>query len=194
MGAALQTEDLDRERRHFIAEANAGVSLPIAGAVYWLALCVFGLFLNDKYIWSLIAIFASGLIFPLGIALQKPLGANLTSVSSVLGGLMLRAVIGINLLIPLYVALIMMRAVEFVPLALALGMTAHWPVASWAYGSRAAMAHAILRAGAVTGIWFLVPDWRFTILPGTVAVLYLVTALWMLFEAKAARKIISKEQ
>lgn len=194
MSTILQIEDLDRERRNFIAKANAGISLPVAGAIYWFALCVVGFLIKDKYVWSLIAIFGSGVIFPLGVALQKPLGANLTSASSVLSGLLLRAVIGVNLLIPLYVALIMNRAVEYVPLALALGMTAHWPVSSWAYGSRAAMVHAVSRAGAVTGIWFFVPDWRFTVLPGTVAVLYFVTALWMSQEAKAARELISKEQ
>ena len=190
----LTKEAPNLEKTRFIAQSNAGVSLPAAGAAYWALLGAFGFVSSDKYVWWLPAAIGSGLIAPLGVMLQKPLRCDVTSSASPLGGVMLNAVIGANLMIPLYIALILNGAFDFAPLAMALGMAAHWPVAAWAYDSRAALVHAVARTGAVSLIWFLQPEWRFTILPLTVSALYLAAALFMALETTAARKALPQEE
>jgi len=66
---------MTEEKTNFLLETNGGISMPMAGAIYWIALCVAGFFLSLNT-WILLAFYTSGLIFPLGIALARPMKAN----------------------------------------------------------------------------------------------------------------------
>src|SRR5690606_32268371 len=72
----LDVELLRAEQRRLFLAARAGISAPAAGAIYWLALGVAGFYLRPNA-WCLLAFITSGAIFPLAIALQKPLRANM---------------------------------------------------------------------------------------------------------------------
>ena len=72
----MTTEAFRSAQRRLLAKANGGVSLPVAGALYWLALGVAGFFLPER-LWIFCAAFGSGLIFPLGLLLARPLRSNL---------------------------------------------------------------------------------------------------------------------
>jgi hypothetical protein len=183
---------LQFERLSGLAEAGGGASLPAAGAVYWSALGLAGLFVEPR-MWCLVAAFGSAAIFPLGIVLQRPFASRIIGgQGSVLDGVAPLAVLGINLLWPLYLALIFAKEYAFVPLALGLGMTVHWPVIGWLYNSRACFAHAIVRTIAVSAIWYFVPEQRFIALPFAVAIIYAVTVVWLSAEAAAARRALAR--
>ena len=153
----MTTEAFRLAQRRLLAKANGGISLPVAGALYWLALGVAGFFLPER-LWIFCAAFGSGLIFPLGLLLARPLRSNLFVRDEPLAGV---AVLAINLLWPLYFAVIE-RAPELLPLALGIGMSLHWPVVGWMYGSRACLFHAVARVVMVSALWMWLPAERLT--------------------------------
>ncbi|MDB5367101.1 MAG: hypothetical protein JWM77_3028 [Rhodospirillales bacterium] len=126
--------------------------------------------------WCFVAAVLSGLIFPLGLALSKPLRAN-PMAKSPLSPAIAGAFIAMLLFWPMAFAAAAI-APAVVPLILAIGMSLHWPVIGWAYGKlRLFAAHAVVRAVVCTAIWFLLPDGRTTVLPAAVALIYFATTL-----------------
>lgn len=182
----MTKEALRQTQRRLLVRANGGVSLPVAGGVYWLVLAVLGLFLSEQ-VWIFCAAFGSGLIFPLGLLLARPLNAKLFLNDEPLAEVAGFAVLAINLLWPLYFAIIYI-APELLPLALGIGMGLHWPVIGWLYGSRACLAHGPLRVALVTALWVWLPAERLTVLPFAVACLYFATVVWLRFEVAAGRR------
>ncbi len=157
----------------------------MAGALYWLTLGILGFFLPER-LWIFCAAFGSGLIFPLGLLFSKPLNSNLFIKDEPLANVAGFAVLAINLLWPLYFAIIVV-APALLPLALGVGMSLHWPIIGWMYGSRACLTHAVVRVLLVTALWVLLPAQRLTLLPLSVAFIYVVTVFWLRREAATAR-------
>ncbi|MBF6025226.1 DUF7010 family protein [Lysobacter niastensis] len=182
----MTMDSLDQAKTDLLRAAGAGISLPAAGMLFWLALGTAGYLLDPKA-WGLVACFGSGLIFPLGLLLSKPLGSNLFVKDRPLSSLALRAVVSINLLWPLHFA-VYFADPQLLPLSLAIGMGLHWPIIGWMYGSNACFQHAFLRVGAASAVWFLYPEGRFTVLPFAVAAAYLVTIVQLKRELAAAQR------
>jgi hypothetical protein len=67
-------------------------------------------------------------------------------------------------------------AIQLLPLALAVGMSLHFPILGWMYGSRICALHPIVRTALALGVWMVLPGSRFTILPLVVMMIYVVTA------------------
>jgi hypothetical protein len=175
---------LAQSKTALMRSTGAGLSLPVAGLIYWLALGVAGFYLSPRT-WGIAACIGSGLIFPLGMLLSKPFATNLFVKDQPLNSLAPMAVLSINLLWPLHLA-IFFTAPQLLPLSLAIGMGLHWPIIGWMYGSRACLQHALMRVAAVSVVWFLFPAFRFTVLPMVVAAAYLVTIVQLRRELKSA--------
>lgn len=186
----LTRQVLDRERASLLVANRAGISLPIAGAIYWLALAICG-YLMPQRTWVLVACFGSGVIFPLGLLLSKPFRSPLLESASPLTSLAGQAVLSINLLWPLYLAIAFYDP-GVLPLALGIGMGVHWPIIGWMYRSRACLVHAVSRTAAVTTIWFLLPARRLTVLPLAIAVVYAFTVVGLLREVQRAKRVATK--
>ncbi len=182
----MTSEAFRSAQKRLLVKAGGGVSLPVAGALYWLVLGILGYFLPER-LWIFCAAFGSGLIFPLGLLLSRPLHTKLFIKDEPLANVAGFAVLAINLLWPVYFAVIYL-APELLPLALGIGMGLHWPVIGWMYGSRACLAHALFRTALVTALWVWLPAERLTLLPLSVAVLYLATVVWLRREVVAARR------
>ena len=187
----MRNNSLDQAKSELLRASGAGISLPIAGIVYWVFLGAAGNFLSPK-MWGLAACFSSRLIFPLGLLLSKTFGSNLLIKNQPLSSLGLRAVISINLLWPLHFA-IYFNNPQLLPLSLAIGMGIHWPIIGWMYGSSACFQHALVRVAAVSIVWFLYPAGRFTLLPLVVAVVYLVTVFQLRRQLKAANNSLESD-
>ncbi len=187
MASELTSEALAKEKRRIFVAGRGGVSLPAAGALYWTALGIAGFFLSE-YSWCLFALFTSGLIFPLGILLSKPLGANLF-VESPLANIWLPAFTPVFLSFGITIPAFYVDT-SLVPLTLAVGMSLHWPVFGWLYDRPVFSVHAVARVVAVTLIWLLLPGARFTLLPLTVSLVYLVTFAWLLSRVKAEMRSV----
>jgi hypothetical protein len=131
------------------------------------------------------------MIFPLALLLAKPLRADLMIRDHPLNSLAPRAVLAINLLWPLYIAMFA-TAPALVPLSLAIGMGLHWPIIGWLYNSRACMVHAVARVTVVSLLWFGYPQGRYTVLPFAVAAIYLVTIHFMQREVATASHAVAQ--
>jgi len=186
----ITSEALLAERRRYFVAARGGISLPVAGAVYWIVLGMLGdrLPLAD---WALFAAAGSGMIFPLGLLLQKPLRANFMKAKSPVGGAAIWAVMGINFLWPMHFAVIGLQP-ELTVLTLAIGMTIHWVVIGWSYASKVCFAHAFARMIVVTLMFYAMPDGRLTVLPFAIAILYLLAAAGMAFEVSVVRRKLAQ--
>jgi hypothetical protein len=184
MDATVLPQLLKEEKRNFLIRANGGISLPAAGALYWLALGLAGFYVDQSH-WTYAALFGSGLIFPLGLLLSKPLKANLM-VPSPLGSLFFPAFMSMFLSYPVSMTAAYYN-VSIAPLAFSIGMSLHWPVIGWMYGSRICYVHALARVILVTACWFVFPDHRFTLIPFVVAVIYLITVVGLSNEVATAK-------
>ncbi|WP_300527055.1 hypothetical protein [Maricaulis sp.] len=186
MSSLISNADLLAERRRYFVEAGGGISLPVAGAIYWIALGILGSRLETRE-WALAAAAGSGMIFPLGLLLQGPLRANFMKAKSPVGGAAIWSIVAINLMWPLHFV-IMDIDPELVSLSLAVAMTLHWPVIGWSYGSKVAIAHAFARIAAASFVYYAMPDERLTMLPFAMAGLYLIAAAGMAAEVAWTRR------
>lgn len=187
----ISKEALLAERRRYFVAARGGLSLPVAGAIYW---AVLGLLAATDAVenWGLTAAMLSGFIFPLGLALQYPLKAKFMGVKSPVSSVAMWAIMAINFLWPVHFVVIS-AVPAAAPLTLAIGMTLHWPIIGWSYASRACYAHAIARIAVVTAIWYGFPEWRYTGVSFAVAGLYLMAAAGIALEVAWTRRRLHRE-
>lgn len=99
--------DLDFYRKDFEQSANRSVSLPIAGAIVWLAAGLLSTQLSDR-MGVLVLIFGSGVIFPLGLLVARLRGESLVSSANPLAKLMGLCVLMVNLLWAVHIPLFFM--------------------------------------------------------------------------------------
>lgn len=179
--------ELTKTRLKAYMDLRGGFSLPLAGATYWFALGVLG-YKFSLETWTPIALFGSGVIFPIGLLYAKMFKNDFMKYKQVVGNVLLPAFIGMLLFWPMLIAA-MQTAPELAPLILAIGMSSHWPIVGWMYGRVGIYsAHSILRALVVLGIWVYLPDARITLLPLAVAVIYLMTVVAILMDSGKLRK------
>ena len=190
MSDAFITKDaLLAERRRYFVAARGGLSLPVAGAIYWIIIGFLGYRLELEQ-WALTAAMLTGAIFPIGFILQYPLKAHFMKAKSAVSGVAMMAIIAINLLWPVHVVIISI-APAAAAFTLAIGMTLHWPVIGWSYASLVCQIHAAARIAVVSWIFFAMPDARMTALPFAVAALYLLAALGLAVEVELTRRRIA---
>ncbi|GAB4004792.1 hypothetical protein EXU85_35150 [Spirosoma sp. KCTC 42546] len=178
-------KELIDHKQQFFLVANAGLSLPVAGAIYWFTLGIAGFCLKPAQ-WVLTAFFTSGLLFPLGLVLQKPFKSNLivkTPLASLIPFALFAMMLSWGITIPASGV-----NKSLVPLCLAIGMSLHWPIIGWLYNSTICQLHALIRALGVVTCWYLFPDDRFTILPLLVSAIYVLTVLGLTWEVTKVRK------
>ena len=187
----LSESTLLTQKQSYLVRTNGGISLPMAGALYWLALGLAGFYLKPG-LWNLLAFFTSGLIFPVGLLLQRPMKANIL-LKSPLSGLLLPAIMTMLLSWPIIIATSLADK-TVVPLTLAIGMSLHWPTIGWLYGSRTCLLHAPVRAALVSICWFSLPEARYTVLPFVVAGVYLASVWGLKREVALARQRILMEE
>ena len=91
MQSDFKTE-LRQVQHQYLLDAGGGVSLPVAGAVYWIVLAVLAGQM-DVAQWAFWAAALSGAIFPLGLLLQKPLRSPFMKSKSPLSGVVMLAIL-----------------------------------------------------------------------------------------------------
>lgn len=178
----LQRELL-RERLASYARLGGGWPVPFAGGLWWVTLAYAAKELSLTN-WTLTAFITTGTIFPLALLIAKlaknPFMQDRTAVQT--------------LLVPAFVAMLLFwpsaitayyAAPELAPMLLAIGMSAHWPIIGWSYG-RAPLfiAHCLIRAVAVTAIWWLAPDQRLLGISLAVAGIYFATVAALLIDSR----------
>ena len=163
---------------------KGGYPVPLAGAVYWAALAWVGCQWPAP-VWIAVAMWGSGAIFPLALLMAKLFRNEFMTDRTATGDVLLPTFVSMLLFWPMLAASLRV-APELAPLIRAIGMAMLWPVIGWSYGKTALYtSHAVVRAVVVFLIWMWLPDGRFTLLPLSVCVIYLLTVAAILREAKA---------
>lgn len=180
-------ETLLHERRSAYARLRGGFPVPLAGATYWAALAAAGYMFPAEY-WYWIALFGSGAIFPLALLYAAVFRNNFMKDSTAVTSVIPPAFIGMLLFWPMAVAALW-QAIGLFPLILAIGLSMHWPVIGWSYGKTFIYStHAVARAIIAFFIWWKMPDERLTILPLSVAIVYLLTVFVIYVDSGAIKE------
>ncbi len=182
----LTADTIAAEQRRLFLAARSGISAPAAGAIYWIALGIAGFYLPPKS-WCLLAFVTSGAIFPLAIALQKPLRANMF-VKSALDSMTFPSLLPVMLCFGFTIPAFHIEP-QLVPLGLSIGMTVHWPIIGWMYGRTGAFsAHAIVRVLSAVVLWYAFPDHRFSLVPLSTGIVYAGTFAWLAWDVAREEK------
>jgi len=126
----LKTLLLERRQASYV-RLKGGFPIPLAGAVYWLALGIAGYGL-DLASWSQLAFYGSGAIFPLALIFAKIFKNNFMKDKGIVDSVLIPTFIGMLLFWPIMIAAVKTEP-QLVPLILAIGMSIHWPVIGWSY-------------------------------------------------------------
>ncbi len=148
----------------------------VAGFLYWSFATITGTLLpaeSAKLYWLIGTFF----IFPLAVLSSRVLKADPFTKGNTLGNLVgWTHVSMIYMLFPLIIVFFLYLP-DALPLAMAICYGASFIVFFWAFGAPLFLWHIVIRVAGVTLIWFVLPDFRYSLLPGFVAALYLVTCL-----------------
>ena len=184
--ATLDNSTLQQARLDLLSRSGGIVAFPVAGALYWLAMGICGYTL-DHDSWRIVALIGSAMLFPTAFLLATLFKANIFVRDNPLASLAGLPMATVGLLpFALYIVLDG-SAIQLLPLALAIGMSLHFPILGWMYGSRVCALHPIVRTASALGVWMIFPGGRFTILPLVVMVIYVITAPLLRAEIVRAR-------
>jgi len=179
---------LVREQQSAYLNVKGGIAFPIAGLVYWLFLAGVGFVASDR-LWALVAFMTSGMIFPLGLGIGKILKTDLLK-PFLLSGVFGPALVGMLVVLWSIAIPAFFTAPQLVPLILAVGMGAHWPVIGWAYGRpRLYGAHLLVRSAAAVLIWVFFRDLDTVLIPLAVAAAYGGTIFAIAFDVRRLRSV-----
>lgn len=176
---SLQDLRIDFERR-----SNRSMSMPIAGTIVWSVVAVAGWLLPLKTA-AAVLIIAVSLIFPLALPIAAVRKEQLTSRENPLAKLMGACVLMVNLLWALHIPLYL-KAPQFVPLSVGIGLGLHWVVYSWIVAHPLGLRHAIVRTLALMTAWFAFPDHVVTACAVAVVLAYAMTLVEMARRQPAA--------
>ncbi len=157
-------------RADFDHQAGRSTALPLAGTVVWAGAGIAALFLSERTA-ALVLVFATGAIFPLALGLSQLLGEKILTNTNPLARLMALCTLMVNLLWAVHITLLI-RAPEFLPLSVGIGLGLHWIVFSWIVRHRLGIVHALLRTVLVTGMWWLFPTHRVSAVAAGVVIAY----------------------
>jgi hypothetical protein len=147
-----------------------------AGFAYWSFAAVIGVALpieSAKVGWMI----GGCAIFPAALLASWLLGADPFSRGNTLGSLIAFAHVSlIGISIPVLIAMFRDYPAGLL-LAAGLFFGASFPVFFWAFGDAIFLYHFVVRVVGVIAIWFGTPNYRYSVLPAFVAIVYLGTAL-----------------
>jgi len=173
-----QSMTLNELREDFERGANRSVSMPLAGAIVWLGVALLSLVFEPP-ISTLILLFGTGAIFPLGMLISKVRNEALISSKNPLAVLIGQGVIMVNLLWAVHIPLFL-YAPSFVPLSLGIGLGLHWVLYSWIVGHPVGLIHAILRTALVIVAWSMFPEQQILAVGLAIVVAYSLSIYQML--------------
>ncbi len=170
--------DLDEYRKEFELSTNRSISMPIAGAIIWLAVALLSTQFNERN-GILILLFGSGAIFPIALLVTLIRKEFLLLSYNPLAKLMASSVLMVNLLWAVHIPLFI-YAPTFVPLSLGIGLGLHWIVYSWIIQHPLGLFHAVLRTLLVLLAWFIFPEQRLLVIGLVITGVYCLSIWQML--------------
>lgn len=168
---------LDELRSDFERRSNRSLSMPIAGAIVWLAVAVAGASLPLTWAPLFLAV-ATGAIFPIALGIAKLRHEELVSNPNPLAKLMGACIVMVNLLWAVHIPLFL-GAPSYFPLSLAIALGLHWVVYSWIVQHSVGITHALSRTGLVLAAWLAFPQRQVSAVAVAVVVAYAISIVQM---------------
>lgn len=165
---------LEEQRQEFAQRKF--LATPLAGLIVWLLIGIAGIFLSPVVtVWVLFI--GTGSIVYLGIFLSKYTGENFLDKNkpkNVFDRLFLYTVAEAMLV---YAIAIPFFLVDYTSLPLTVGILTGimWIPFSWIIDHWVGIFHAVTRTLSVLALWYLLPDYRFILIPFTIVVIYVLT-------------------
>ena len=148
------------------------IAMPIAGAICWGVAGAFGAVLPARSA-SVVMFICVGMIFPLGLLVGPVVHENVMARDE-LGDLLFKSIMAANLfwavVIPFYIV-----DRSSVPLTLGIMFGIPWMILGWIIRHWIGSFHAIARTVLIVVAWFLLPEYHFVAIPGTIVVIYLIS-------------------
>ena len=168
--------ELSELRKDLAIRSFWNIGFFIAGFLFWIFVLVTGQIyaLEQSKVFWLVGTF---FIFPVAVFASKIVGADPFTKGNRLADLVgYTHMSAIALSLPLILASFLYFP-EAMLLVMAIAYCIDFYVMSWAFGTRIFGVHAAARVLLVSIVWFILPSLREIIIPGIVAVAYLVTVL-----------------
>lgn len=162
-------------RSEYAFHAGRSIALPLAGALVWTLIGLAALFLPARTA-TMALIFGTGAIFPIALALARPLRERLIDNPSPLAALMGRSVLMVNLLWAVHLT-VYTKVPEMLPLTLGIGLGLHWIVFGWVIDHRLGVIHAAVRTVLVATMWWMMPGARISAVAAAVVAAYAYSIL-----------------
>ena len=179
------------EREATFFRLRGGYPIPLAGAVWWTFLGVAGYIFHNRGLWNLLAFATSGTIFPLALLLAKLFKIDFMRDRTAVSDAIFPNLVSMLLFWPIAFSAYGTYP-QLIPLILSVGMAVQWPMVGWTYGRTALFTtHAIVRAITCFVLWNWFPSTRFTLLPLSVALIYLLTIGAILITSSARAQAAS---
>ena len=148
--------DLVNYRKEFERDSNRSLSMPLAGLIVWAAVSVVSLFVDLKTS-VFIALFSTGVIFPIALLISKLRNELLVSSKNPFAKLMGLCILMVNLLWAIHLPLVF-GAIEYAPLTIGIGLGLHWVVYSWIIQHPLGIIHSVVRTLLIVVGWYLSPE------------------------------------
>jgi hypothetical protein len=166
------------DRLQSYVRVRGGWPVPLAGMVFWLGVAGLGM-MYPPPVQLNYAFLATGLIFPLAMALAAVFRNPFMKDRTAVGGVVVPALLSMLLFWPMVVVAAQDSSAVTALVIFAIGMSMHWPVIGWAYGRMPLFAaHSVIRALAVIALWLMLPAAQlFVAIPLAVAAVYLASVI-----------------
>lgn len=181
---------LNELRTDFERSSKRSLSMPIAGAIYWLTIAIVSTQVSER-LGLLVLLFGSGLIFPIAFLVSRLTKEEVFSSKNPLAKLMGASVVMVNLLWAVHIPLFL-YAPEFLTLSVGIGLGLHWVVYSWIIQHPVGLIHAFLRTALVLTVWFSFPESRLLAVGLSIALAY-IFSIWQMSTRKLSHNQLSQQ-
>lgn len=175
--AEIQRENIQASRRGITIIATAAVVLAVVGALGWLL---------PGRVMGLVLFGGMGLIFPLGLLVNRVLGINFFIKDNPLGTLGGLAAVWQQFFTPLFIWFYF-RHLPQLPMMVGVVAGAHFLVYAWIYSSRTYWFLTVATVAVAYGGGLLLPASGFVVVPWGMAAVYALGVLGLWRENKADR-------
>jgi hypothetical protein len=152
------------------------LSMPIAGAIAWTAVGVCGTMLQDDDSAAIALFLCLPAVFPLALLIGRLIGEDVfgsqgkNELDGLFGYGILMSILVWGIAIPFWM-------IEPSSLPLSAGILAGlmWVPLSWILNHWVGLFHAVTRTLLVVLAWFLLPDYRFVVIPALIVIVYAIS-------------------
>jgi hypothetical protein len=172
----MSNRTLEQQRIEFINQKF--LATPLAGLIVWTIIGVIGIFFSDFIaVWSIFI--GTGSIVYLGLFLSKYTGENFLDKNKPKNEFDTLFLFTAAQAILVYAIAIPFFLVDFSSLPMSVGILTGlmWLPFSWIIKHWVGIFHTLVRTISIVSLWYLLPDYRFIVIPFSIVIIYIITLI-----------------